>query len=369
MGGLAGDDIAAHTPSHGLPVPHRWDVFCAPVSADRLGDTVGAFVGVNDRRITHPLTRCPQTVGFGQGMSEGRLIPGGTPLGDPEDLHPVDTISVHRRGTGEIPVKISRHGVEGLGFRPAGFHRLEEFTATGVLLLCAGSLWCGVTGHGSDLLDQARQSSNQVVLTVPTISRGISSCVQRRTRQVVREGRIPAQGGTQGGCGGFEQAHIRRFPGTVGVDRVDQPDQLCFAVGRVDPDPGRPGTDPGESGDGAVGLRVDVVDTATVGAVAIHVDDDDRGVLLVGQGNVLHPGQGGMSDSVHFRHAGTVSGGAPGFFEVAGGASLQGVSAQVSGEVGPVGVGGPAGLQGRRGGPQGLDEQSGSLSQGTAALR
>ena len=71
----------------------------------------------------------------------------------------------------------------------------------------------------------------------------------------------------------------------------------------VDPDPGRAGTSPGKPGKDAVNLRVDVGDPAASTAAAVNVDDDDRGVLGMGQGNVLHAVQGGMADPVHLSSA------------------------------------------------------------------
>ena len=208
-----------------------------------------------------------------------------------------------------------------------------------------------------------------MVLTVPTISRRIGSGVQRRARQVVGECRIPTQRCAQGLAGGFEQSHVRRVTGPVGVDGVDQPDQLGFAVVGVDPNPGRAGTGPGEPREDSVDIRVDVGDPAAGTAAAVDVDDDDRGVLGVGQGNVLHPVQGGVADPVHLRHALALSVLAPRGLELTGGTALERCPAQVGDEPVALGIGGPTRLQGGGYRPEVLDEQAGGVCQGTALLR
>lgn len=56
---FATEDVAPHTPRHCEAVSHWWHSWLAVVSIDRLGDIVGAFVGINDRRavIFFPASR------------------------------------------------------------------------------------------------------------------------------------------------------------------------------------------------------------------------------------------------------------------------------------------------------------------------
>ena len=75
------------------------------ISADGLGDVVGALVGVNDLRIRHPLPRFPQTVCGRQRVTEPRLITSGTPLSDPQDFNPLDPITIKRFGTWKVALQ------------------------------------------------------------------------------------------------------------------------------------------------------------------------------------------------------------------------------------------------------------------------
>lgn len=115
--------------------------------------------------------------------------------------------------------------------------------------------------------------------------------------------------------------------------------------------------------------QVDVGDPAAGTAAAVNVDDDDRGVLGMGQGNVLHAVEGGVAGPVHLRHALPLGVLVPRGLEVAGGTALERGPTQVGDESAALGIGGAAWMQGGGYCPEVLDDQAGGTGQGTAPLR
>lgn len=114
--GLALGDVTAHTPGHGLAIPHRGHFRRPAVRAFALGVIVGALIGVDDRRIGHPLSRRAQAVRGLQRETEAYLVACGAAWVDPAHQDPVDEIRV-------VEVRLLAHlvgdGAEGLGLLAA----------------------------------------------------------------------------------------------------------------------------------------------------------------------------------------------------------------------------------------------------------
>lgn len=126
------------------------------------------------------------------------------------------------------------------------------------------------------------------MLAVPAIRGRIIRDVQRPTGQAVRERLVPAEQPVHLVGRGRQQASVRAGHPVGGVDRVDQPDQVALARQGVNPDPGRPALVLGPAIEQGIDLRVDVLDApACLVAGHIHVQDEHRRALRVGQGHVL----------------------------------------------------------------------------------
>lgn len=79
---------------HGHTITLRRHLRLTVIRANGLNDVVGAFVCVDDLRIRHPFPRFAETVTSGQCVPERCLVARSAPLGDPQHLDAVDTVTV-----------------------------------------------------------------------------------------------------------------------------------------------------------------------------------------------------------------------------------------------------------------------------------
>ena len=152
---LARQDVATHTPSHRLTVPHRWHLRLAAIRTELVRQVVRMLIGINDRLVLHGLGGCSELVCRVQRVPKRGLIPCSTPFGNPEHFDTIDTFGIQSVEISHIPLQLFGDLPIGLRFLPAGLHCIDQLPSAGKGLL-RGRGRCRIRGavHASYLLNQ-----------------------------------------------------------------------------------------------------------------------------------------------------------------------------------------------------------------------
>lgn len=171
------------------------------------------------------------------------------------------------------------------------------------------------------------------MLAVPTIGGGIIAGIKRAAAKPVGEVRVVSDVFAECAACAREQAHMRRFTAFIGIDRVNEPDRLGFAVLGVDANPCWPhvvldkGAQRGAHGCG------EVRGVSACFAVLVDVYEEDGGVLLIGQHCILALSEGVCLNAVHPRAAFAVFVGVVGRGEVSRAAGVNDIVKRTIGAV------------------------------------